>query len=104
MDHFAKPSGEPAHFEHWRGRMRALASRSNVYCKWSGFAPLASSASSSDGSVRRYFYTLLDEFGTGRLMFGSDWPVCTLHSTYSEVCATTDQLLTTSVTLSEPPY
>jgi L-fuconolactonase len=28
---------------------------------------------------------LLDCFGPGRLMFGSDWPVCTLAASYGEV-------------------
>ncbi len=28
---------------------------------------------------------MLEAFGTGRLMFGSDWPVCTAAASYSEV-------------------
>jgi L-fuconolactonase len=28
---------------------------------------------------------MLESFGPGRLMFGSDWPVCTLAASYREV-------------------
>jgi L-fuconolactonase len=29
--------------------------------------------------------TAVELFGTGRLMFGSDWPVCELAASYEEV-------------------
>ena len=34
-----------------------------------------------------YTDRLLDSFGPGRLIFGSDWPVCTLAASYAEVTA-----------------
>jgi L-fucono-1,5-lactonase len=36
----------------------------------------------------------LARFGPGRLMFGSDWPVCTLGTTYGQVCAAARALTT----------
>ena len=33
--------------------------------------------------LRPYVETVLDAFGTGRVMFGSDWPVCTCATNYS---------------------
>ena len=33
----------------------------------------------------RYGARLLELFGPERLMFGSDWPVCSLAATYAEV-------------------
>ena len=94
LDHFAKPYRDPAHFDHWRDRMVALAARPNVYCKWSGFTPLISSGGSGSGSLGQYFATLLELFGADRIMFGSDWPVCTLDSSYSLVCNMTAELMT----------
>jgi L-fuconolactonase len=43
--------------------------------------------------LRPYADTALDAFGPGRLMFGSDWPVCTLAATYTEVAHGTGMLL-----------
>lgn len=34
-----------------------------------------------------YLDHLVEAFGPGRLMFGSDWPVCTLAASYAEVVA-----------------
>jgi L-fuconolactonase len=39
------------------------------------------------GLLRSWAQTLLDGFGPDRMMFGSDWPVCTLTSSYDEVLA-----------------
>ena len=93
LDHFAKPYRDRAHFEHWRDGMVALAARSNVYCKWSGFTPLISTGGPVKGSLGQYFTTILEVFGADRIMFGSDWPVCTLDSSYSQVCNMTAELV-----------
>jgi L-fuconolactonase len=42
--------------------------------------------------LRPYADTVLDAFGPGRLMFGSDWPVCTLAATYGQVRDLADTL------------
>ncbi len=36
---------------------------------------------------------MIESFGPGRLMFGSDWPVCTLAASYGEVAALARSLL-----------
>jgi L-fuconolactonase len=38
--------------------------------------------------LRPYADTVLDAFGPSRVMFGSDWPVCTLAASYAEVADT----------------
>jgi L-fuconolactonase len=43
------------------------------------------SAARADG-LRPYYETVLAAFGPGRLLFGSDWPVCTLAAPYGQVC------------------
>jgi L-fuconolactonase len=49
--------------------------------------------------LRPYTEVALDAFGPHRLMFGSDWPVCTLAATYGEVLTTAAEL---SAALSGP--
>jgi L-fuconolactonase len=34
---------------------------------------------------KKYFDVVLNSFGTERIMFGSDWPVCKLAATYEQV-------------------
>jgi len=36
---------------------------------------------------------VLDWFGPGRCMFGSDWPVCLLAADYAEVVATMREIV-----------
>ena len=38
--------------------------------------------------LRPYYDFALHAFGPDRLMFGSDWPPCTLEASYAQVCAT----------------
>jgi L-fuconolactonase len=68
--------------EAWATSFRALAALPNTVCKLSGIlgeAPVE--------RLRPYFDLALAAFGPRRLMFGSDWPVCTLQSSYSDVVA-----------------
>jgi L-fucono-1,5-lactonase len=39
------------------------------------------------GGLRPYYETVLAGFGPDRVLFGSDWPVCTLAAPYGQVCA-----------------
>ncbi|PZH06921.1 hypothetical protein C1I97_17610 [Streptomyces sp. NTH33] len=43
---------------------------------------------------------VLDAFGPGRLLYGSDWPVCTLAAGYADVL-TTARELTSALTPAE---
>jgi L-fuconolactonase len=36
------------------------------------------------GDFTKYLDAVVELFGTGRIMYGSDWPVCTLSSSYME--------------------
>ncbi len=83
LDHAAKPDfsgGAPA-FESWARDMRALAKRPNAYCKLSGLA-LESGPLWSVEMLQPVFNLLLESFGPSRLLFGSDWPVCLLATSY----------------------
>ncbi|WP_328492542.1 amidohydrolase family protein [Streptomyces sp. NBC_00414] len=85
LDHLGKPSiatGEP---EPWATGVRALAALPNTVCKLSGMVTEADPRGWSVGDLAPYADTVLEAFGPGRLMFGSDWPVCTLVASYAEV-------------------
>jgi L-fuconolactonase len=81
LDHVAKPRIAKGLIEPWSRQIAELAKRPQVYCKLSGMVTEADS-SWSEEKLRPYFETVLEAFGPGRLMYGSDWPVCLARCTY----------------------
>ena len=45
--------------------------------------------------LKPYFETILDAFGPERMVFGSDWPVCLIKSTYTNWVNTVLSLINT---------
>jgi L-fuconolactonase len=86
LDHGAKPDIASGRLEPWAKLMTQLARRPNVVCKLSGMVTEAGAAWTA-AQLRPYADHLLDCFGAQRLMFGSDWPVCTLAASYRDVVA-----------------
>ncbi len=82
LDHVAKPRIKEKIISPWAERIRELAKRENVYCKISGMVTEADWNDWNPEHLRPYYDVILSAFGTGRLMFGSDWPVLTLASDY----------------------
>jgi len=83
LDHFGKPQVKDAVVEPWREHIRQLAERENVACKVSGLTTEADWQSWTESQLSVYLETVLEAFGPRRLMFGSDWPVCLLATTYA---------------------
>ena len=83
LDHIAKPDIKANAFASWNQAIRELARRPNVTCKLSGMVTEADWHTWSPEQLQPYFDTVLEAFGPSRLMFGSDWPVLTVASTYS---------------------
>lgn len=83
LDHCAKPPIASGVLEPWATSLRALARLPNVSCKLSGLATEAAPDDGGAGALRPYVEVVLDAFGPGRMMFGSDWPVCLLATTYA---------------------
>jgi L-fuconolactonase len=92
LDHAAKPPIAAGRLQPWAGQMTELAARPNVTCKVSGLVTEAA-AGWRPGRFAAYIDVLLESFGPGRLMFGSDWPVCTLAASYGQVVALARDLL-----------
>lgn len=92
IDHAAKPSiGEqldPA----WRASLRALASCPNVVCKLSGLLTELR-PDTDEAKVLECAEAVLQTFGASRVIWGSDWPVLTLASSYEHWYALTRQAL-----------
>jgi L-fuconolactonase len=65
--------------------MPTLAKHANVMAKLSGMVTEANWATWSPEDLRPFVAPCLDWFGSSRLMFGSDWPVCLLAATYEDV-------------------
>nr|WP_091911331.1 amidohydrolase family protein [Mesorhizobium sp. YR577] len=83
VDHGAKPFIAKGVIEPWASDMAALAQRPNVFAKISGLLTEAG-ADRSAAALKPYVDTLLSAFGPERLMFGSDWPVVELATTYDD--------------------
>ncbi|GAH69676.1 unnamed protein product, partial [marine sediment metagenome] len=71
--------------ELWKKDIRKLAKADNVFCKLSGMVTEANWNSWKQEDFIPYMETLLEVFGPNRLLFGSDWPVCTVAAKYEQV-------------------
>lgn len=87
LDHLGKPPIASKELEPWATAVRALAARPNTVCKLSGMVTEAAWSTWTTPDLAPYADVVLDAFGPGRLMFGSDWPVCRLAASYAEVVA-----------------
>jgi L-fuconolactonase len=93
VDHLAKPAIARGGWEPWASGLTALAGRGDVFAKLSGLVTEADWATWSTSDLRRYAEHAITAFGPDRLVFGSDWPVCTLAAPYGEVVATAEELV-----------
>lgn len=87
-----KPPIASGALEPWASGVRALAALPNTVCKLSGMVTEADWGSWTIEHLKPYADTVLHAFGPRRLMFGSDWPVCTLAASYGEVLDAAHQL------------
>jgi L-fucono-1,5-lactonase len=85
LDHLAKPDIAVGDWEPWASGLAALAACANVSAKLSGLVTEASWATWSVAELQPYVDHALEVFGPGRMMFGSDWPVCLLAASYAQV-------------------
>ena len=84
LDHIAKPLIAAGQIEPWAARMKQLGQRENVWCKVSGLVTEADWKAWTPEALKPYLDTAVDAFGLGRLIAGSDWPVCLVASGYSQ--------------------
>ena len=82
IDHIAKPLIKGGTLEPWATDIAAVAAIPGVHCKISGMVTEADHDVWTVADLKPYVAHIVDSFGYDRLMFGSDWPVCLLASTY----------------------
>lgn len=82
LDHIAKPDIKAGLLDPWRENMRELASLPNIYCKMSGIVTEADGENWTAEDIKPYVRHVLEVFGEDRVMYGSDWPVVLLASSY----------------------
>ncbi len=85
IDHIAKPYIKDKKITDWKKDMFIIGSCENVYCKISGMVTEANWTTWKKEGFTPYLDVVVDAFGTDRIMFGSDWPVCQVAATYEQM-------------------
>ncbi len=78
LDHCGNPQVKEQVFDPWRQHIQEASKFPNVVCKVSGILANADLEKWTPEDVRPYVEHVIECFGWDRVMFGSDWPVCTL--------------------------
>ncbi|MBS4197400.1 amidohydrolase family protein [Lederbergia citri] len=85
IDHCAKPNIKEQQWEKWSDEIKKVSEFESVMCKISGLVTEASHQSWELKDFKPYIQHVFNCFGSNRIMFGSDWPVCLLAASYDEV-------------------
>ena len=85
IDHMAKPDFKSGDIKEWEKYMRTIAESPQVCCKLSGLVTEADWQNWKPHHFAPFLDVALEAFGTDRLLFGSDWPVCQLAGSYTQV-------------------
>jgi L-fuconolactonase len=85
LDHLAKPPIAAGQWQPWADQLAELAELPHVSAKLSGLVTEARWDGWNADRIGRYARHALSVFGPHRCLFGSDWPVCTVAASYSQV-------------------
>lgn len=85
IDHIAKPGIKQKQLGDWEKGIKAISAFENVFCKVSGMVTEADWANWKAVDFDPYLDVVVNNFGTKRLMYGSDWPVCKVAADYGDV-------------------
>ena len=92
LDHCGVPAIKDRAEHPWREHIAAIAERANVAVKISGVVAYADGETWTLEDIRPYVEHAIERFGWSRVVWGSDWPVCTLTSSLSNWVAGTHAL------------
>ncbi len=84
LDHCGKPALQTNNIAQWKTNIKELAKNPDVYCKASGLLTEDHWHSCNEGQIKECLDTIFENFGTGRVLFGSDWPVILLAGHYKQ--------------------
>lgn len=93
IDHLGTPPVDVRNDEPWSSLVTELGRRPGVSIKLSGLTTLAPSGHNGSAQLAPYVWHALRAFGPTRMMFGGDWPVSTLATSYAHTWQTTTELL-----------
>jgi L-fuconolactonase len=90
LDHLGNPDVAEAVDQRWARAIRDLAALPNTVCKLSGILGVpppdgTGTDAAAVAHLRPYYEVALAGFGPDRMMFGSDWPVSTIDTSYAHV-------------------
>ena len=80
LDHCGAPDIKGGGFASWSVNLGSIAELPNVVCKVSGL-PAYAPPEWSAGDLHPWIGRVVECFGFDRLLWGGDWPVCTLGGT-----------------------
>jgi len=84
IDHIAKPKIKDGLIADWKKDIFSLAAHENVVCKISGMVTEADWKNWKAEDFTPYLDVIVAAFGTDRIMYGSDWPVCLVAAYYAK--------------------
>jgi L-fuconolactonase len=84
LDHCGNANVQAEDRSQWERDLAEVAQRKNVVCKVSGIVASAKPDAWKPADLEPIVKHVLNEFGPDRVVFGGDWPVCTLASSYRD--------------------
>jgi predicted TIM-barrel fold metal-dependent hydrolase len=84
LDHCGNAKVQARDRTQWQRDMAAVAKRQRVVCKVSGIVASAKAGEWTAEDLAPIVNHTLEVFGPDRVMFGGDWPVCTLAASYKQ--------------------
>ena len=84
LDHCGVPRVKERDLDPWREHISEIAKAPNVVCKVSGLVAYADPKSWTPADLQLFVEHVIASFGWDRVLFGSDWPVCTLSASFAQ--------------------
>lgn len=91
LDHLGKPDIKNREIKTWKENIKILAQHPGIYCKLSGLVTEANHNNWKYDDLMPYLEIASEAFGVDRICFGSDWPVCHVAGSYTEVVGVIEQ-------------
>lgn len=84
LDHCGVPRVKEQDLDPWRAHISEIAKAPNVSCKISGLVAYADPKTWRPADLQPFIEHVIASFGWDRVLFGSDWPVCTLSASFAQ--------------------